>query len=458
MSGEALIDAAREGMLDVAERLVAGSVNVVAADAEGRTALHHAILTKHETVALFLIEQHPPGTLDVRDNEGRTPLTWAAEQGMPDVVKKLAEVGADMVAADLGGRTALHWAYDEQAMRFLIKQLDRHPPGTIDVRNSEGDTPLMLIAEGKGTLGTMKALVEAGADMLAADARGRTALHNAIIEGNTSVVRFLIDQHPPGTLNVRDNEGATPLMWAASKDISPLEPADEQGRVVLDMVEALVAAGADMEAADEEGCRALHYAILVKHEAVALFLIQRGCDVHGQGHNRSPFMLAVDRGLVDVGEMLLSKGAVNLGQVHDFDVDDYHVTLEFLRPIMDRSIALRRLYMAVMIGDAPQAMRRAREEAARQGLSPREQEEKALAAATFLRGRVEGNQELPSVGVSSADDSMRTLVAKHLAEVGLIEVLVGELMYMLVPVSDSARRGEPLGHMIEQWEAFQDGP
>lgn len=98
------------------------------------------------------------------------------------------------------------------------------------------------------------------------------------------VALLLIEQHPPGTLNVHDNEGVTPLMWAARK-----------GR--LDVAEKLMAAGAEMEAADEDGRRALHHAILTKHEAVALFLIQRGCDVHGQGHDRTPFMLAVDHGL-----------------------------------------------------------------------------------------------------------------------------------------------------------------
>lgn len=98
--------------------------------------------------------------------------------------------------------------------------------------------------------------------------------------------------------------------------------------------------------------------------------------------------------------------------------------LKFLRPIMDRSIAVRRLYKAHIIGDTLQAMRRAREEVARQGVSPDEQEEKALAAAKFLRHRVEQNRDLPTVGVTSADDSVRMLVAKHLSEVGLIEVLV----------------------------------
>ena len=172
--------------------------------------------------------------------------------------------------------------------------------------------------------------------------------------------------------------------------------------------------------------------------------------------DRTPFMLAVDHGLADVGEMLLSKGAVNLDQVDDFDVDDYDDTVEFLRSIMDRSITVRRLYKALAIGDTPQAMRRAREEAARQGMSPDEQEEKALAAAKFLRGRVEGKQELPTVVVTPADVIERTLVAKHLAEEGLTNDLVGELMDMLLPVSDSARRGKPLGHMIEQWDKFQN--
>jgi hypothetical protein len=69
MSEEALMDAAREGMLEEVKQLVEAGANLVAVDEDGRTPLHHAIINEHEAVALYLIEQimkrHPPSTLDV---------------------------------------------------------------------------------------------------------------------------------------------------------------------------------------------------------------------------------------------------------------------------------------------------------------------------------------------------------------------------------------------------------
>jgi ankyrin repeat protein len=429
-----LMLAAEEGMLDVVKALVAAGADVTAADAEGYTALHHAIRSNQEAEAL-----------DEYDNEGDNPLMLAAEERMLDVVKALVAAGADVMAADGNGNTALHHAIRSKHEAVALFLIERQPPGTLDVRDDKGNTPLMLAAK-KGMLDTVKKLVAWGADMVAADAGGFTALLKSIIYVHEAVAIYLIDQHLPGVLNMHEEGGLTPLMCAAIKGM-------------LDTVEALVAAGADMEAADQEGRRVLHHAIRSKNKRVALFLIQRGCDVRGQGQDRTPFMLAVDHGLEDVGDMLLSKGAVDLDQLDDFDVDDYDDTVEFLRPIMARSLAVRRLYKALRVSDTPQAMRRAREEAARQGMPPEEQEEKALAAApTCLRGRVEGNRELPTAAVPAAEGSVRTLVATHLAEEGLTNDLVGELMDMLLPLSDSARRGKPLGHMIEQWEGLQGHP
>ncbi len=44
------------------------------------------------------------------ENDGRTPLHWAAEKGHLDVVKYLVEKGADVKAANNDGRTPLNMA------------------------------------------------------------------------------------------------------------------------------------------------------------------------------------------------------------------------------------------------------------------------------------------------------------------------------------------------------------
>ena len=60
--------------------------------------------------------------LNRQDNEGITPLIWAAPNGHAPMVKLLLEAGADDEVIDFEGRTALGWTIQndhEQIERML---------------------------------------------------------------------------------------------------------------------------------------------------------------------------------------------------------------------------------------------------------------------------------------------------------------------------------------------------
>jgi len=48
--------------------------------------------------------------VDARDQVGRTPLSWAAFFGHPDVVRRLLQAGAKVYARDKEGKTPLRLA------------------------------------------------------------------------------------------------------------------------------------------------------------------------------------------------------------------------------------------------------------------------------------------------------------------------------------------------------------
>ena len=67
----------------------------------------------------------------------------------------------------------------------------------------------------KDAIESMKLLVAAGADLKAAEAQGRTALHGAAQWGLTDVVKYL--QSQGADINGADRRGMTPLDYAEGR-------------------------------------------------------------------------------------------------------------------------------------------------------------------------------------------------------------------------------------------------
>ncbi|KAF5266248.1 hypothetical protein FOXYS1_2916 [Fusarium oxysporum] len=82
----------------------------------------------------------------LRDTDGRTPLSWAAEGGHETVVRLLVEKGADIESKDDGGRTPLWWAAQNghKAVIWLLLEKDANA----NSRDTNGRTPLSRAAEG----------------------------------------------------------------------------------------------------------------------------------------------------------------------------------------------------------------------------------------------------------------------------------------------------------------------
>lgn len=105
--------------------------------------------------------------------------------------------------------------------------------------------------------------------------------------------------------NSRNSSGVPILVLAAAKGVYPV-------------TKFLMDRGADKEAADLNGCRALHAASSCGHERVTALLLQYGADVNAPGsHGRTPLMEAVRTSRKKVAGLLLAGGAdVNRKDIH----------------------------------------------------------------------------------------------------------------------------------------------
>jgi len=193
--------------------------------------------------------------------DGVTALLWAAHWDDLATADTLIAAGADVNAADDHGVTPLARAAENASVAMARTLLSAG--ANAQVSQMSGLTPLMT-ASRTGSLELVQALLTAGASVNTATTDKRsTALMWAVSEVHADIVDALIaagaDPSPSTT------PGFTPLMYAA-----------QQGNIAI--ARALIKAGADVNAPSADGSHALPYAIFVGEAQFALFLLEQGAD------------------------------------------------------------------------------------------------------------------------------------------------------------------------------------
>ncbi|XP_065334666.1 uncharacterized protein LOC135935955 [Cloeon dipterum] len=260
-----------------------GDLDVV--DDEGSTALHFAARGGHLQFVNGLLDHitknaknSVESVLEKRaranrcDNFGRTPLHFAASSKNVDLVQMLLDIDADLTLTDLEGKNAMHYAVNnERMLRFIIEKngylvKERLKNGNtilhlairssyqtdkflwlveqceidLNVRNSEGETPLLLACKMRKWM-IAKILLARNVDIHLQDKKGRTALHYAVYLESKSW----------------DND-------------YKLEHTD-----AFDLMQELCKRGADLALTDNDGMNAFHHAITHFHMALFIHELNR---------------------------------------------------------------------------------------------------------------------------------------------------------------------------------------
>ncbi|MFO0599997.1 MAG: ankyrin repeat domain-containing protein [Myxococcaceae bacterium] len=116
--------------------------------------------------------------VDARDADGRTALHSAVMVNELAIVELLLRAGADPSAADAVGDVPLHFAAQHPARLPVLRLLLARAPQVVNAVGGAGLTPLHVAVDRKFTAG-VEALVARGAEATIADAAGKTALDRA---------------------------------------------------------------------------------------------------------------------------------------------------------------------------------------------------------------------------------------------------------------------------------------
>jgi ankyrin repeat protein len=177
----ALMVASASGFVDIVRLLLNASWDVDDrdyvdnGDAEGRSALHFAVLFGHEAVVNELLLAG--ARIEQRDILGRTPMHMAAAGNWDGLIELLCKQGASAGTKDKQGLTPLHVAAYNGSTRAASRLVQR-APASVHKRDKKNITPLHAAAE-YGSESITRLLLENRAPCDAPTKDGNTPLHLA---------------------------------------------------------------------------------------------------------------------------------------------------------------------------------------------------------------------------------------------------------------------------------------
>lgn len=264
---------------------------------------------------------------DFKDYRGRTPLSWASQEGREGIVRLLLQAGVSVNEEDGQRRTALSRASEKGFSIVARLLIDNGADVNMEIL-TEG-TPLLLALRG-GHEVLAKLLIDGGADANQWSALRETPLVLALRGGYEALVNLLIDRGADVNKESSRDPVVTPLLQVSveghmafanllidkgadvnkqsSRGESPLQWASRGGHT--DLAKHLIDRGADVNMESPIGETALSYALTGGDRALIHLLIDRGADVNKRNSlGQTPLLRALKGDDRTLASLLVDRGA-----------------------------------------------------------------------------------------------------------------------------------------------------
>ena len=314
-----IVQAARDGNEQVVQKLLISGADIKASHATSRrSALHEASIQNHQKIVNLLIEEKCPlGSIDI---EGYTALHLACQKGHLTVAKTLLNAGAFVDARGPRRQTALHLAM-RVPYQNVVMLLIQHK-ASVNVRDDSSQTPLHICAM-QGNVAMCNYLLNEGAQLDSREVQSKTPLQIACEAGHYDLTQMMLNQSnlKPTTLtflnaffaavesgHVRVAESffvrGLKLPELKRDSYKPAVLAVKSG--CLAMLELILSENCDINATDEDGWNALHFASYYGHYQIVERLTANKFSIETTTSKRdTPLLLAVKAGHFAVAERLL---------------------------------------------------------------------------------------------------------------------------------------------------------
>ena len=264
------------GELAVVELFVEGGMPVDAASFGGWTALHLAARNGHLSVVRYLLEQ---GASVLAETEsGSSVRDVALQGGHTDLVEYIPRAPREELADRGIAYTVDAFLAAAEEGALAVVRLFVAAGMSVETADTVHGVTALHWAAYAGHLDVVEFLVGAGADVTATDQWGDTPRDDAVNEGNTDIVEYFdsLGVEEPRTSAAADARAELDRLGIAYTFAAFQESAFAGN---LAVVRLFVQAGMSVDARDDYGGTALHWAAWSGHLSVVEFLVGAGADM-----------------------------------------------------------------------------------------------------------------------------------------------------------------------------------